>query len=488
MNQIEKKRSAWSWIPTLYFAEGLPYVAVMTVAVIMYKKMGLSNTQVALYTSWLYLPWVIKPLWSPFIDLIKTKRWWVNAMQTLIAAAFAGVAFFIPTTHWVQVTMAFFWLLAFASATHDIAADGFYLHGLQEKEQSFFVGIRNTFYRVAMIVGQGLLVMFAGWVEQGKIFPNLGASAAGAAGSSAAAIQSAAEGSAAAIQSAAEGSAAAVQSAAAAVPGAVEQAAAGGNRIALAWSLAFYLLAGIFLALTIWHRFILPKPASDAPRKDINASTIWRNFATTFVSFFQKPHMGLMLFFLLTYRLGESQLVKIAQPFMLDDKAAGGLALTTADVGAIYGTLGVIALLLGGILAGMVISRGGFKKWILPMALAINVPDLLYVLLASLKISSVPLVSACVALEQFGYGFGFTAYTMYLIYVAQGEHKTAHYAIGTAFMALGMMLPGMAAGLISDHIGYTMFFVWACVCTIPGIVAALLVRRQLPADFGTKTE
>lgn len=435
MNAIEKKRSAWSWIPTLYFAEGLPYVAVMTVAVIMYKKMGLTNTQIALYTSWLYLPWVIKPLWSPFIDLIKTKRWWVNAMQTLIAAAFAGVAFFIPTAHWVQVTLAFFWLLAFASATHDIAADGFYLHGLQEKEQSFFVGIRNTFYRVAMIFGQGLLVMFAGWVEQGKIFPNLG-----------------------------------------------------GDKIALSWSLAFYLLAGIFLALTIYHRFILPKPASDAPRSDINACTIWRNFATTFATFFKKPHMGLMLFFLLTYRLGESQLVKIAQPFMLDDKAAGGLALTTADVGAIYGTLGVIALLLGGILAGMVISRGGFKKWILPMALAINVPDLLYVLLASLKMSSVPLVSACVALEQFGYGFGFTAYTMYLIYVAQGEHKTAHYAIGTAFMALGMMLPGMAAGWISDHVGYTMFFVWACICTIPGIIAALLVRKQIPADFGTKTE
>ncbi len=435
MNAIKKKRSAWSWIPTLYFAEGLPYVAVMTVAVIMYKKMGLTNTQIALYTSWLYLPWVIKPLWSPFIDLIKTKRWWVNAMQTLIAAAFAGVAFFIPTTHWVQVTLAFFWLLAFASATHDIAADGFYLHGLQEKEQSFFVGIRNTFYRVAMIFGQGLLVMFAGWVEQGKIFPNLG-----------------------------------------------------GDKIALSWSLAFYLLAGIFLALTIYHRFVLPKPASDAPRSDINARTIWRNFATTFATFFKKPHMGLMLFFLLTYRLGESQLVKIAQPFMLDDKAAGGLALTTADVGAIYGTLGVIALLLGGILAGMVISRGGFKKWILPMALAINVPDLLYVLLASLKMSSVPLVSACVALEQFGYGFGFTAYTMYLIYVAQGEHKTAHYAIGTAFMALGMMLPGMAAGWISDHVGYTMFFVWACICTIPGIIAALLVRKQIPADFGTKTE
>ncbi len=483
MNQIEKKRSAWSWIPTLYFAEGLPYVAVMTVAVIMYKKLGLSNTQIALYTSWLYLPWVIKPLWSPFIDLIKTKRWWVNAMQTLIAAAFAGVAFFIPTTHFVQVTLAFFWLLAFASATHDIAADGFYMHGLDEQQQSFFVGIRNIFYRVAMIFGQGLLVMFAGWIEQGKLFPKLGA----AANSSAVAVQSAAvEGSAAAVSAAdvvpgaVEGSAAAAQAAAQTV------ANAGGNRIALAWSLAFYLLAGIFLALTIWHRFILPRPASDSPRSDINARTIWKNFASTFVTFFKKDHIGLMLFFLLTYRLGESQLVKLAQPFMLDDKAAGGLALSTASVGGIYGTLGVIALLLGGILAGVAISRGGFKKWILPMALAINVPDILYVLMATFKLSNVPLVSTCVALEQFGYGFGFTAYTMYLIWVAPGEHKTAHYAIGTAFMALGMMLPGMAAGWIADRIGYTMFFVWACLCTIPGIIAALLVRRQLPADFGTK--
>ena len=434
MNAIERKRSPWAWIPTLYFAEGLPYVAVMTVAVIMYKNMGLSNTQIALYTSWLYLPWVIKPLWSPFIDLIKTKRWWVNTMQTLIAAAFAGVAFFIPTEHWVQVTLAFFWLLAFASATHDIAADGFYLHGLQEKEQSLFVGIRNIFYRVAMIFGQGLLVMFAGWIEQGKIFPS-----------------------------------------------------AGDNRITLAWSLAFYLLAGIFLALTIYHRFILPRPASDAPRSDINAATIWKNFGLTFATFFKKPHMGLVLFFLLTYRLGESQLVKIAQPFMLDTAEAGGLSLSTAAVGGIYGTLGVIALLLGGVLSGIVISRAGFKKWILPMALAINIPDLLYVVLAALKISSVPLVACCVALEQFGYGFGFTAYTMYLIYIAQGEHKTAHYAIGTAFMALGMMLPGMVAGWISDHIGYTMFFVWACLCTIPGIIATLLVRKQIPDDFGTKT-
>ena len=440
MNAIQKKRNPWAWVPTLYFAEGLPYVAVMTVAVVMYKKLGLSNTQIALYTSWLYLPWVIKPLWSPFIDLIKTKRWWINAMQTLIAAAFASVAFFIPTTHFVQITLAFFWLLAFASATHDIAADGFYMHGLDEQHQSLFVGIRNTFYRVAMIFGQGVLVMVAGLIESGKLFPNLGGT--GVAGS--------------------------------------------GNKIALSWSIVFYLLAGIFIALTLYHRFILPRPESDAVRTDINARTIWRNIGVTFASFFKKPYMGLMLFFLLTYRLGESQLVKIAQPFMLDTVDAGGLALSTAAVGGIYGTLGVIALLLGGILSGIVISRSGFKKWILPMALAINVPDLLYVLMAAIKVSSVPLVASCVALEQFGYGFGFTAYTMYLIYIAQGEHKTAHYAIGTAFMAAGMMFPGMVAGWISDHVGYTMFFVWACLCTIPGIIAALLVRKHIPADFGTK--
>lgn len=429
-----KLSKGWKWIPTLYFAEGLPYVAVMTVAVVMYKKLGLSNTEIALYTSWLYLPWVIKPLWSPFVDLIKTKRWWINAMQTLMAAAFAGVAFFIPADHYVQITLAFFWLLAFASATHDIAADGFYMHGLDEGGQSFFAGIRNIFYRIAMVFGQGLLVMFAGWIEQGKLFPK-----------------------------------------------------ANGN-IALSWSLSFYLLAAIFIALMLWHRFMLPKPESDAPRSDISAKTIWKEFVVTFVTFFKKDHMGLIFFFLLTYRLGESQLVKIAQPFMLDSTQAGGLELATATVGGIYGTLGVIALLLGGMLSGMVISRGGFRKWLIPMALAINLPDLVYVIMSLCGTRSVALISSFVFLEQFGYGFGFTAYTMFLIYIAKGEHKTAHYAIGTGFMALGMMLPGMVAGWIADSVGYPLFFVWVCICTIPGIVASFLVREKLPAEFGQKKD
>lgn len=429
--KTEKRTNAWGWVPTLYFAEGLPYVAVMTVAVIMYKRLGLSNTEIALYTSWLYLPWVIKPFWSPFVDLLKTKRWWIVSMQLLIGAGFAGIAFFIPTDYYLQLTLAFFWLLAFSSATHDIAADGFYMLGLTSGEQSFFVGIRNTFYRLANIFGQGILVMFAGWLETGQLLAETPL------------------------------------------------------RIPMAWSITFYLLTAIFIGLTVYHQFILPKPDSDAKRTEVTASKLLEDFFRTFTSFFKKENLGLMFFFLLTYRLGESQLVKIASPFLLDNPEAGGLELSTATVGMIYGTIGVIALLLGGILGGIVVSRHGFKRWILPMALAINLPDLLYVYLSAAT-PDTWLVIMSVAIEQFGYGFGFTAYTLYLIYIAEGEHKTAHYAIGTGFMAMGMMLPGMVAGWIQENIGYTNFFIWVCFCTLPGIIASLLVRNKIAPDFGKK--
>ena len=426
-----KRTNAWGWVPTLYFAEGLPYVAVMTVAVIMYKRLGLSNTEIALYTSWLYLPWVIKPFWSPFVDLLKTKRWWIVSMQLLIGAGLAVIACFVPTDYYLQLTLAFFWLLAFSSATHDIAADGFYMLGLTSGEQSFFVGIRNTFYRLANIFGQGILVMFAGWLETGQLLPDTPL------------------------------------------------------RIPMAWSITFYLLTAIFIGLMVYHQFVLPRPDSDAKRTGVTAGKLLEDFFRTFTSFFKKKNLGLMFFFLLTYRLGESQLVKIASPFLLDSPEAGGLELSTATVGMIYGTIGVIALLLGGILGGIVVSRHGFKRWILPMALAINLPDLLYVYLSA-AMPDTWLVIMSVAIEQFGYGFGFTAYTLYLIYIAEGEHKTAHYAIGTGFMAMGMMLPGMVAGWIQEYIGYTNFFIWVCLCTLPGIIASLLVRNKIAPDFGKK--
>ena len=421
-----EKRNPWAWIPSLYFAEGLPYVVVMTLSVIMYKRLGVSNTDIALFTSWLYFPWVIKPIWSPFVDLIKTKRWWIYSMQLLIGGGMAGVAFVLPGDFFLRFTLAFFWLLAFSSATHDIAADGFYMLGLTEEQQAFFIGIRNTFYRVAMLTGQGLLVMLAGLLEEST------------------------------------------------------------GRISFAWSLVFFVLAGTFIALALWHKYILPRPASDAQRTNITPHTILVEFGNTFVSFFSKKGIIPALLFMLTYRLGESQLVKLASPFLLDTTDKGGLGLSTATVGMIYGTIGVIALLLGGIISGFLVSRDGFKKWILPMALAINIPDLLYVWMAAATPDNPIFIAICVAIEQLGYGFGFTAYMLYLIYIAEGEHKTAHYAIGTGFMALGMMIPGMPAGWIQEHLGYTNFFIWVCICTLPGIVASLMIRNRLEDSFGKK--
>ena len=419
-------RSPWAWIPTLYFAEGLPYFAVMSLAVIMYQNMGLSDKEVAFYTSWLGTPWIIKPLWSPFIDLIRTKRFWVLAMQGLMAAAFACIAFFLPTGFFVQATMACFALMAFASATHDIAADGYYMLALSSKDQSFFVGLRNTFYRCGSIFGQGVLVMLAGLLAEGHIIPSVK-----------------------------------------------------GN-VALAWALVFYLLCAIFIGLFLYHSIAMPKTEVEEQPKS-TAKQLMQNFLDTVVTFFRKPHIGTALFFILTYWLGESQLGKIAPLFVLASPEKGGLGLSTTTVGGIYGTLGVIALLLGGIVAGIMVSRKGLKYWILPMALAINVPDLLYVALAEMQCANLWIVGSFVAIEQFGYGIGFAAYMLYLIHFAQGPYKTAHYALATGLMAAGMSLPGMIAGYMSDWLGYTHFFLFVCLCTLPGIIAALVIRKQLPA-------
>lgn len=389
------KKSPWNWIPSLYFAEGLPYVAVMTLSVIMYKRLDVSNTDIALYTSWLYFPWVIKPLWSPFVDLIKTKRWWIWIMQVLIGGGMAGIAFVLPGDFFFQATLAFFWVMAFCSATHDIAADGFYMLGLNEEQQAFFIGIRNTCYRIAMITGQGLLVMLAGWLEKTT------------------------------------------------------------DHIPMAWSLVFFVMAGIFIALALWHKFILPKPSSDKLRSGVTIHSIWKEFVQTFSSFFSKKGIIPALLFMLTYRLGESQLVKLASPFLLDQPEKGGLGLSTGQVGFVYGTIGVIALLLGGIAGGIAISKHGLKRWLWPMALAISLPNLVYLYLAYVQTDNFAIINTCVAIEQFGYGFGFTGYTMYLMLFAEGEYKTSHYAISTGFMALGMMVPGMISGWIQECIGYS---------------------------------
>lgn len=413
-----KKTSPWAWVPTLYFAQGLPYVAVMTISLILYKRMGISNAEIAFYTGWLNLPWVIKPLWSPFIDLLKTKRWWITSMQLLIGAGLAGIALTIPTSYFLQLTLAFFWLLAFSSATHDIAADGFYMLALDQREQALFVGIRSTFYRIATIAGQGLLIMLAGYLESST-----------------------------------------------------------GN-IPYAWSITFFVLAGLFIGTWCYHKFFLPIPDSDAPATQVSASNIWNEFGRTFVTFFQKKEAKVGILFMLLYRLPEAQLAKMSIPFLIDPISEGGLGLTTEQIGFVQGTVGIIGLTLGGILGGIAVSRHGLKRWIWPMVCAISIPDLVYVYLSYVQPSSLSLINISVFIEQFGYGFGFTAYMLYLIRFADGEHKTAHYAMCTAFMALGMMIPGMAAGWLQEMMGYQLFFVWIMVCTLAtfGVTALLKIK------------
>ena len=421
-----KKHSPWLWVPSLYFAEGLPYIAVMTLSLVMYKKMGISNTDIALYTSWLNVPWVIKPLWSPFVDLLRTKRWWIISMQLLIGAGLAGIAFTIPATHFFQTTLAIFWLMAFSSATHDIAADGFYMLGLDSHGQAFSVGIRSTFYRIANIAGQGLLIMLAGYLEKSS-----------------------------------------------------------GN-IPYSWSITFFLMAGIFIALWLYHAFILPRPASDRPASHVSARNLITEFLMTFGSFFRKKQVGIAILFMLLYRLPEAQLTKMGIPFLLDPIEKGGLGMATEQIGIVQGTVGIIGLTLGGILGGIAVARDGLSKWLWPMVWAISLPDLVYVYLSCFQHTPFLWINICIFIEQFGYGFGFTAYMLYLIYFSRGTHSTAHYAICTAFMALGMMLPGMIAGWLQETLGYRNFFIWIMVCcTATFAVTALL---KIDPEFGKKSK
>lgn len=419
------KGSPWGWVPTLYFAEGLPYVAVMTISLVLYKQLGLSNAEITFYTSWLYLPWVIKPLWSPFIDLIKTKRWWIRSMQLLIGAAFGGVAFTIPTNFWLQGTLFFFWVMAFSSATHDIAADGFYMLGLDEHNQAWFVGIRSTFYRLATIFGQGILVMIAGNLQ--VLYR---------------------------------------------------------NSIAYSWSLMFYGVTGLFIALWLWHSYILPRPKEDAPRDDVNASTIWSEFVHTIVTFFQKPQVVVGILFMLLYRMPEGLLAKVSALFLIDAPHNGGLGLSPQEYGLVQGTVGVVGLTLGGILGGICAGRDGLKRWLWPMVCAITLPDLVYVYMSYALPDSLLVVNVCVFIEQFGYGFGFTAYMLYLILYSQGDFKTSHYALCTAFMALSMMIPGLFAGALQEAVGYRSFFIIVTICcAVTFIVTSFL---KIDPEFGKK--
>ena len=592
------RKSPWAWIPTLYMAEALPYVAVMTISTIMYKRLGISNTDIALYTGWLYLPWVIKPFWSPFVDLVKTKRWWTVTMQFIMAVGFACIAFTLPTSFFFQLTLAAFWLVAFTSATHDIAADGYYMHALTDHEQSLYVGIRSTFYRIATVAGQGLLVILAGVIEMNSglepaqmevkanehqieintlsavndnapcfyFMPmeseNLTASDIKAKNEENGFVEKEEE------QVTVEEEVPGwwdekmalftewVRESFGEAPREVSTLTArqqvisvtlseepkddepvilnmsfksGDQSISLdakstrfeftkdnwnkqalilvsvdpklkdettatfeglsgnipfAWLVVFVVMSILFFLAALYHHFILPKPQSDHPTQGVTAGTIIQEFIETFRTFFTKKNALVAILFMLLYRLPEAQLVKLINPFMLDPIDKGGLGLTTGEVGFVYGTVGIVGLTIGGILGGIAAAHGGLKRWLWPMVCAITLPDLVYVYLSYVQPESLSIINACIFIEQFGYGFGFTAYMLYLIYFSEGEHKTAHYAICTGFMALGMMLPGMMAGWLQETIGYRHFFIWAMICCLATFAVCAFLK--IDPSFGKK--
>ncbi len=420
------KKNPWSWIPTLYYIQGLPNVMVAEVSVAMYATLSISNSDIGFYTSLFYLPWVIKPIWSPIVDTYKTKRWWTVITQFTMSILFAGILFSLFTESYFVASIIIFYLIALFSATHDIAADGFYMLELDESEQSFFVGIRSTFYRIAIISGKGGLIALSGYL----------------------------------IDS--------------------------GLETANSWAITFGILAGVFFLLSFYHSIILPKPKTDVSTHYDSVSDQLSEFFKTFATFFKKKDIGISLLFILFYRFGEGQLVKMSSPFFLAPIEEGGLNLSLQALGTISGTIGVLALVFGGILGGILISKHGLKFWLWPMLIAMNIPNVTYVILAYTQTDSYFLISSMVAIEQFGYGFGFAAFLMFLIYIAKGEYKTSHYAFATGFMALGLMLPGIISGYMQEWLGYQNFFVWVIIATIPIFVIAYFLN--IDEDFGKKKE
>ncbi len=634
-----RSRSAWFWVPSLYFSQGIPYVIVMTMSVVMYKRLGISNTDIALYTSWLYLPWVIKPLWSPLVDITGTKRFWVVAMQFLVSLALALVAFSVRGSDFFKWSLFLFWIMAFASATHDIAADGFYMLALSQHDQAWWVGLRSTFYRTAMVVGSGLLVVLAGVLESKNGLPPVDIKVSAVTNVTAtnqsfeereivaepgplrilahpASVEIArsndwtAERMTMDIEGAKEWNEAQgfyqtsanpqgktmswwsvhvadplaagffspmgriwaanvseplktlltahfpkeakVETATGGIahlaftlskppePGrnvtvnleakktglqfiglakgdkglviregerlvfnatnwnhfarviiqldpklkqdtAVVFRASSGN-IPLAWSITLFVVAGLFLAFSCWHSVMLPRPPNDGPV--VTHKSRLGDFFATFGSFFQKPGILLALAFILFYRFDEAQLSKVISPFLLDHREAGGLGLATSQVGLAYGTFGILALTGGGLLGGFLAAKHGLKKMLPAMVGAMYLPKLAFIFLAYAQPDNFLAICGAVAVEQFGYGFGFTAFMLYLLYFAAGPHKTAHYAICTGFMALGMMIPGMWSGWVADIVGYNHFFAWVVCTTLPGLVLAL--RLKIDPQLGKR--
>ncbi len=551
MNQY-KDRSPWAWIPTLYFFQGIPYSIVMITSGLIYKTMGISIASFAFWTSLLYLPWAIKPLWSPYIDVVSTKRNWVVWTQLLLGIAFIAVGIVMPVSFFYPITLGIFAIIAVSSASHDIAADGFYMYALDQHKQAFFVGIRSTFYRFAMLTALGLIPVVAGVIQKNTglepvtfetksvlpdeytpfnpsdikivkaggepsllLFPREllvpvyqeGKSSLDSAVIYIALSAPPEEGEKVVVNVARKSGSKDIDlsrkqtgrfeftssnwdklvAASVKVNHNLNGTASSvfvvtAGNIAFSWMVSLVVLGIVLLFLAIYNRIFLPHPDEKSTKEKMG----WSVYKEVFVSFFTKPGIIPALIFFLLYRLGESQLVKVATPFLVDSRSVGGIGLTSAQYGIAYGTIGMLCLTLGGILGGITAAKYGLKKLIWFMAFCMNIPISVYIYLSFFQpMPGDVTIYLSIALEQFGYGFGFTAYMLYMLhFVGESKYKTAEYAIGTSLMALGMMLPGMVSGTMKELLGYQHFFIYVILCSIPGLIAIKFLKIDL--GFGIK--
>ncbi|MFC1492959.1 MFS transporter [candidate division KSB1 bacterium] len=409
------RRFPWLYVPSIYFAEGLPWVLVNLVSVTMYATLGVSNSTIGLVTSNLAWAWAFKMLWSPYIDSYLTKRTWLIIMQFSISSVLILVGFSMQLDNYFVITVVLFSIIAFLSATNDISIDGYYMLSLSKEQQAFFVGIRSLFYRISMIFGTGVLVFLAGMFEESY-------------------------------------------------------------SIQKSWMLVFLAAGGLFLLISIFHMYYLPRyeSAKDNIRRENAKRGEGIPFIKVFRMYFTQNKIGPVIAFILLYRFGEAMISKMLPPFLINSTDVGGLGLSTTDLGLIQGTLGITGLITGGILGGWLIYKFGLKKCIWPLALALNMPNLLYIYLAYV-IPDISIIYIIVGFEQFGYGLGFSSFMMFLIHVSKGEYKTSFYAISTGIMALGLNLPGMLSGFIQEWLGYRYFFILASITTIPGMLTLFFI-------------
>jgi PAT family beta-lactamase induction signal transducer AmpG len=418
-------RGPWWWVPSLYFAQALPNVFVVTVSTYAYTRMGISAVLIG-YTSWLALPWMFKPLWSPIVELFGTERRWVWSTEYLASAAFAVVAAGYLSEHFFWWTAAGYALLAVASATHDIAADGFYMRVLSSHHQTWFAGIRSVAFRGGWIYVEFALVGLSGLMMRQGYEP------------------------------------------------------------ALAWAVTHGVAAVTFFLLAAYHSIVLP--AARVTKRAANRSLIdvFHQTRLIFTRFVAEIPLASALPFLLLYRFAEAQLVKFAPKFLLDERAVGGLGFLEEQIALVNGAFGIGALLAGGVLSGFLAARDGLRAWLWPMAVMLNVPNVAYLALAYYQPENLFYVGLGVVVEKFGYGFGFTGYMLYMLYLARGEHQTSFYAICTGFMTLGLIVPGSLAGWPLEWLGYTGFFTWILIATIPSFMVTWIVYRRMDQQFGRK--